>query len=194
LTRPGRGTLSLLFVAALFAVGVGAYTVLRPPPAPALRTGSAAPEFSLPLHGAPGEVSLASVRGKVVFVNFWATWCPPCAAEAPSLERLYQQLRADGFEVLAISVDKPEDAAAIDKFRADYALDFPIPLDPHRQVYDAYQVAGLPETFLVDRSGQLLEHFVGPQNWDDPRYLRAIRRALGARAVEPNDSGGSSGE
>jgi peroxiredoxin len=190
LNRPGSGTLSLLFVAALFAVGVGVYALLRPPPVPALRTGSAAPAFSLPVHGGAGEVSLASLRGKVVFVNFWATWCPPCRAEAPSLEHLYQSLRADGFEVLAISIDAPDSASAIDAFRADFALDFPIPLDPRKQVYDAYQVAGVPETFLVDRSGKVVEHFIGPQNWDDPRYSRAIRRALGA----PADSGGSAGE
>ena len=190
MNRPGSGTLSLLLVAALFAVGVGVYVTVRPPPAPALRTGSVAPDFSLPVHGADGQVSLASLRGKVVFVNFWATWCPPCKAEAPSLEHLYQNLKNDGFEVLAISIDAPDSQAAIDQFRGDYALDFPIPLDPHKQVYDAYQVSGVPETFLVDRAGRVVEHFVGPQNWDDPRYARAIRRALGA----PAESGGSAGE
>jgi peroxiredoxin len=190
LKRLGSGTLSLLLVAAVFAVGVGAYFALLPPPVPALRSGAAAPAFSLPVHGDTRELSLDSLRGKVVFVNFWATWCPPCREEAPSLERLYQALRADGFEVVAISIDSPDATAAIDQFRSDFSLDFPIPLDPHKTVYDAYQVAAVPETFLVDRSGRVLEHFIGPQNWDDPRYAKAIRRALS----ETGSSGGSAGE
>lgn len=190
MNRPGSGTLSLLIVAALFAVGVGAYVVLRPPPAPALRSGSLAPDFSLPVQGGGPDVSLAALRGKIVFVNFWATWCAPCREEAPSLERLYEQLHPEGFEVLAISIDNADASSAIDSFRRDLSLSFPIPLDPSKRVYDAYQVFGVPETFLVDPEGRVLEHFIGPQNWDDPRYSRAIRRAL---AAAKDDSGGSPG-
>jgi len=189
LNRPGSGTLSLLLVAALFAVGVGAYVALQPPPTPALRTGAIAPDFSLPVQGGGPDVSLASLRGKVAFVNFWATWCAPCRAEAPSLERLYEELRGDGFEVIAITIDKPEASAAIEGFRRDFSLSFPIPLDPNKRVYDAYQVSGVPETFLIDPKGRVIEHFIGPQNWEDPRYSRAIRRALAAK----DDSGGSPG-
>jgi peroxiredoxin len=190
LNRPGSGTLSLLIVAALFAVGVGTYVAVRPPAAPALRIGSVAPDFSLPVQGGGPDVSLAALRGKIVFVNFWATWCAPCREEAPSLQRLYAELHDDGFEVLAISIDNADASAAIDSFRRDYSLSFPIPLDPSKRVYDAYQVFGVPETFLVDPAGRVLEHFIGPQNWEDPRYSRAIRRAL---AAAKDDSGGSPG-
>jgi cytochrome c biogenesis protein CcmG, thiol:disulfide interchange protein DsbE len=191
LNRPGSGTLSLLIVAALFAVGVGTYVVLRPPPAPALRIGAIAPEFSLPVEGGGAEISLRSLRGKVVFVNFWATWCTPCRSEAPSLASLHRELRGDDFEIVAISIDDPNAGPAIEQFRRDFSLDFPIALDPTKRVYAEYQAFGVPETFLLDPSGRLLEHFVGPQNWEDPRYSRAIRRALAAAKV---DSGGSPGE
>ena len=188
--RPGGGTLSLLIAAALFAAGVGAWVAFfHQPASPSLRPGSAAPEFSLPLASG-GEVSLGAQRGKVVFVNFWATWCAPCRMEAPSLQHLYATLRGEGFEVLGISIDKPDAGAAIDKFKSDFSLDFPIPLDPTKRVYKAYQVGGVPETYLVDQDGNILEHFIGPQNWDDPRYVREIRRALAAAGTR---SGGSPG-
>jgi peroxiredoxin len=188
LKRPGSGTLSLLIAAALFAAGVGAWVGLfQPPPAPALRAGGLAPEFALPLSGG-GEVSLASLRGKVVFVNFWATWCTPCRLEAPSLQRLYKTLKSDGFEVLGVSIDKADAGEAVGRFKSDFALDFPIPLDPDRTVYNRYGASGVPETYLVAPDGKLLERFVGPQNWDDPRYVREIRRALAAAGTR---SGGS---
>jgi peroxiredoxin len=190
LNRPGRGTLSLLIVAALFAVGVGAYVALRTPSVE-LRTGSLAPEFSLPVLGGGPDVSLGSLRGKVVFVNFWATWCPPCRAEAPSLQSLYEKLHGDGLEIVAISIDKPDATEAIEGFRREFSISFPIPLDPDKRVNDAYQVSGVPETFLIDPSGRVLEHFIGPQNWADPRYSRAVRRAL---AAAKDVSGGSPGE
>jgi len=190
LNRPGSGTLSLLIVAALFAAGVAAYVALRPPPAPVLRNGAVAPDFHLPVHGGSKEVTLSDLRGKVVFVNFWATWCAPCRSEAPALERLHQTLLGTDFEILAVSIDKPEDEPAIAAFQKEFSIDFPILLDRDRGVYNAYQVSGVPETFLVDASGKVLEHFIGPQNWEDPRYSRAIRRALAAA----KESGGSPGE
>lgn len=188
--RPGSGTLSLLIAAALFAAGVGAWVGLfHESPEPALRMGAAAPDFALPLEGG-GQVSLAGLRGKVVFVNFWATWCAPCRMEAPSLQRLYKTLRSEGFEVLGISIDKAQDGEAIGRFKHDFSLDFPIPLDPAKKVYDQYQASGVPETYLVDVDGKILERFVGPQNWDDPRYVREIRRAIAAAGTR---SGGSPG-
>ena len=165
---------------------------LRQPAGPSLRPGSPAPGFSLPVPGG-AEVSLARLRGRVVFVNFWATWCAPCREEAPSLERLYKSLSAEGFELLGISIDSESDGAVVEAFRREYGLTFPIPVDPHKRVYGAYQASGVPETFLVDREGRVLERFVGPQNWDDPRYAREIRRALaaGGRAGTEGGSGGS---
>ena len=190
--RPGGGTLILLVVAALFAAGVGAWVAFFQSPArPTLRVGEAAPDFALPLLGG-GEVSLEALRGKVLFVNFWATWCTPCRLEAPSLQRLYATLKGDGFEVLGITIDNADQSEAVNRFRSDFALGFPIPLDPTKKVYDAYQVGGVPETYLVDGEGKILEHFIGPQNWDDPRYVREIRRALAAAGTRAGGSPGGS--
>jgi peroxiredoxin len=98
---------------------------------------------------------------------------------------LHQALRAEGFEVLGISIDAADAGPAIEAFKRELAVSFPIPLDPQKRVYEAYRVAAVPETFLVDPSGQVLERFVGPQNWDDPRYVRAIRRALASGRAAP---------
>jgi len=178
LSEPRGGFVPLVAAVALFAAVAAGFALWRAPSVPSLRPGSAAPDFALPAPGGP--VSLHALRGRVVFVNFWATWCAPCREEAPSLERLYRQLRAEGFEVLGISIDAPEDEAAVEAFTAEYGLTFPIPRDTDQKVYGAYRASGVPETFLVDQSGVVLERFVGPQNWDDPRYVRAIRNALAA--------------
>lgn len=184
--------LPLVLVVAIFAAGVAAFALMRQPSGPQLRAGGAAPEFILPLADG-AEISLASLRGHVVFVNFWATWCAPCREEAPSLERLYKTLHGEGFELLAISIDASGDDAKVADFAREFGLTFPIPRDLHRQVYGAYRVAGVPETFLVDPTGRVLERFVGPQDWDDPRYARAIRKALasGQRADAQGGNGGS---
>ena len=186
---PNRSRVGVLLAAvAVFAAGIAVLAWLREPSRPSLRPGSAAPPFSLPFADG-GSTSLEAFRGRVVFVNFWATWCAPCREEAPSLERLYRAARAEGFEGLGISVDSEQDEAAVERFVRELGLTFPIPRDPHKRVYAAYQVSGVPETFLVDRQGRVLERFVGPQNWDDPRYLRAIRHAL-ASGERPSSEGG----
>ncbi|MEX2204714.1 MAG: TlpA disulfide reductase family protein [Myxococcota bacterium] len=186
------GVLSLIVAVAVFAAAAAAFVLSREPSGPALRSGTLAPDFSLPVAGGT-EVGLASLRGQVVFVNFWATWCAPCREEAPSLERLYRTLHGEGFEILGISIDASAAAAAVEAFTREFELSFPIPRDTHKRVYGAYRVSGVPETFLVDRSGRVLERFVGPQDWDDPRYARAIRRALaaGPRADSQGGDGGS---
>ena len=186
------GVFPLIVVVAVFAAGVAAFVLSREPSGPVLRSGSIAPGFSLPVAGGT-EVALASLRGRVVFVNFWATWCAPCREEAPSLERLYRTLHAEGLEVLGISIDASADDEAVLAFAREFELTFPIPRDAQKHVYAAYRVSGVPETFLVDRAGRVLERFVGPQDWDDPRYARAIRKALaaGQSAESQGGTGGS---
>ncbi len=112
--------------------------------APAVRTvGKPAPDFTLEdMNGKTWH--LADLKGKVVFVNFWATWCPPCRGEMPSLENLYQSMPADRFQMLTIlSNDKPEEAAHFTKLIHFTA---PVLLDPDHQGYRAYGLTGVPET------------------------------------------------
>jgi peroxiredoxin len=172
-----RGSLLLLLIAGLVAAGSGAWVALSWTTGQPLRSGARAPGFELPsLAGAPE--SLDRYRGRVLFVNFWATWCAPCREEAPALQRLYERLRGEGFEVLAISIDDAGAREKIESFARELGLGFPILLDADQRVYRAYQAYGVPETFLIDKEGRVVERFIGPKNWDDARYERAIRTLL----------------
>lgn len=142
----------------------------------ALAEGSAVPAFRLPALGGK-EVDLASLRGRVTVLNFWATWCPPCVAEMPSLERLHRALGEEGLAVVGISVD--EDEAALRRFVEQHKLGFPVLRDPGASVASgAYHTTGYPETFVVDGQGVLREHYVGPVEWDTPEVLERFRRLL----------------
>ncbi len=103
------------------------------------------------LQGKPWN--LRSLRGKVVLVNFWATWCPPCRKEMPDLDALYQRYQEQGFVILAIS---DEEAAKVTPFIAERKISYPILLDPGRKVNDLFQVEGIPKSFVYDREGKLV--------------------------------------
>ena len=176
--------LPLLVVCAIFAAGVGALVAWRAP-SDAPHLDGPAPDFRVAdLEG--GQLSLHELRGRVVFLNFWATWCGPCRDEAPSLERLYTLLREQGFELLGVSVDAEGEGEAIAEFQREFGLSFPILVDPQKEAYRAYGATGVPETFLIDAGGRLVERFIGPRNWDEPRYERALRRLLDAASAEPD--------
>ena len=129
-----------------------------PPPSP--REGFSAPDFTLEVLGG-GEMTLSELHGLVVLVNLWASWCPPCRAEMPTIERVYQDLKAQGLVVLAINTtyQDAEDAAA--SFVAEHSLTFPIALDRTGAVANRYQLRGLPSTFFIDRQGVIREVVVG---------------------------------
>ncbi len=169
----GNRTAAIALALAL-AAGV-AWLMSRPLEAPPLEAGRAAPDFTLPdLEGA--EQALSGLRGKVVLVNFWATWCKPCEEEMPAMERLYQALRERGFELLAVSVD--EEAEPVRGFRDRLGLSFPILHDPEKDAAFRYQSVRYPESFLVDRNGVLVERYIGPREWDAQAYVDRIARLL----------------
>jgi len=188
LTEERSGFIPLLLIAGLFAIGAGAFVFFSHPEQSATRLDAPAPMFELRALGG-GSVSLADFRGRVVFVNFWATWCAPCEEEAPSLERLRRRLSGTGFEVLSVTIDDPVSYEAVEEFRREFSLSFPILLDPERKAYDSYGATGVPETYLIDAQGRLVERFIGPRNWDEDRYPRTVQRLMEAAGSE-EESGG----
>jgi cytochrome c biogenesis protein CcmG/thiol:disulfide interchange protein DsbE len=164
-----------------FVVGAAAYVLLTGSSAPnPVGRGSRAPGFTLPRLGSDAAVTLSDLRGKVVLVNFWATWCKSCADEMPAMERLYRNLQGGDFEMLAISVG--EDPAVVSAFRDRVGFTFPTLIDRNRTVAVEWQTFALPESLLIDRDGTILERYVGPRDWDAPAYLARIQRLLDTAA------------
>jgi peroxiredoxin len=120
---------------------------------------------------------LADARGKVVLVNFWATWCPPCRKEMPSMERLWKRLADKGFVVYALDVG--ESADDVESFVFDHDLTFPVLLDKDAKTIRQWQVRGLPSSFLVDSQGRLAYKAIGERDWDDPALEKTIRALIG---------------
>jgi peroxiredoxin len=142
--------------------------------------GSPAPPFDLPRIGESGTLSLEALRGKVVLLNFWATWCEPCEEELPAMQRLHRELSGGAFELVAVSVDA--DPAPVLQFQKKLGLGFTLLLDSDQRVARSYQTFRFPETLLIGRDGVILERYVGPKDWDAPVYLDRIRRLLEERS------------
>lgn len=132
------------------------------------------PNFTFTLNGRTQE--LRDLRGQVVLLNFWATWCPPCVAEMPSLERLHQRMNGRGLLVLGISVDA--DPAVYQNFLRQYEITFPNYRDPERAISTLYGTFMYPESYIIDRQGRLVRKFIGPLEWDDPQVLDFLNRVL----------------
>ncbi|HWP48649.1 MAG TPA: TlpA disulfide reductase family protein [Candidatus Limnocylindrales bacterium] len=133
-----------------------------------------APDFTLKnLEGQ--EVSLKEFRGKLVFLNFWATWCGPCRAEKPTIEKLYQEFKDKGLIVLAISVDQGDSAHLVQSYMEEHKLSYQALLDPEQRVAKAYAVRGIPVTYLIDPEGFIIGAAMGARLWDkdEPRKLIA---------------------
>ncbi len=143
-------------------------TALEPGPAPELKFKD--------LEGRMHD--LAELRGKVVLINFWATWCPPCRREMPSMERLTQALKGEPF--VALAVDVGEDADTIEAFTSQLETTptFPILLDTRSRSMKAWKVSGLPTTFLVDKRGRIVASAIGGREFDHPEIVKTIKELL----------------
>jgi len=129
--------------------------------------GRLAPEFSL--QDGQGKISLRQFRGQVVVLNFWASWCPPCIDETPSLVTMQQRLKARGITVVGVSSD--EDEQAYRRFVQEYGINFPTVRDPSEKVEHLYGTVKIPETYIIDRNGVLRRKFVSEVNWNSPELL-----------------------
>lgn len=139
-----------------------------------------APDFTLrSLDGT--SLTLSAWRGKAVLLNFWATWCVPCRTEMPAIERLYRRYRAQGLEVAAINLDALS-ADGVHAFLKEVSVTFPVLLDPQWSTTSAYRVLGLPTTYLIDASGDVVAREVGARDWDDAATHAAVTRLLQGRS------------
>lgn len=143
-------------------------------PAPAYRTIS--------LTG--DSVSLDQVRGRVVLLNVWATWCHPCREEIPILQALHERYAAQGLDLVGVSVDARGEEATVREFARDFEMTYPLWLDPDERVQSTFLAIGVPATFLIDRRGVLRWRHIGPVRVNDSTLVRALEHALGDAASE----------
>jgi peroxiredoxin len=126
-------------------------------------------------------VSLESLRGKVVFLNVWATWCEPCREEMPSMQTLYDDFKGNkDFVMLAVSQDT-KGRAAVAPYVAKNGYHFTILLDPENKIGETYDVSGVPETFIIDRKGQIVAHHMGAFDWSRPDVKDALQQLLDSK-------------
>jgi cytochrome c biogenesis protein CcmG/thiol:disulfide interchange protein DsbE len=137
--------------------------------------GKPAQDFRITLSGKSERLS--DLKGKVVVLNFWATWCPPCVEETPALNRLQKYIDSRNGMVLGVSVD--DDGAAYDKFLKGQAVIFPTYRDTTKKSAADYGTSMYPETYVIDRHGKIARKFVGAQQWDSPEMLAYFDAILG---------------
>lgn len=160
-----RFFLILTFTASLIAVACNRGS--RPP-----RIGDAAKEFSV--QDSDRQVSLSQFRGQVVVLNFWATWCPPCMQELPSLMSMQEHTRGRGVVVLGVSIDVDDDA--YHRFLKERNVNFLTVRDPEQKVAALYGTSGWPESYVIDRQGVMRRKFVGAVNWDSSEVLQFLSK------------------
>jgi peroxiredoxin len=172
--------LFLVVLVTAVALAVAGYVARdRKAPKKIIASGDLAPDFRLPSTDGR-SIGLADLRGKVVMVHFWATWCPPCVEELPTLAKFYEELKGGDFEMLAVSVDEGG-SAAVNAFLRKNGLNLPVLLDPGGSVSGLYGTYKFPETYIVDRKGEVRYKVIGPRDWRDPEALRVMRELIAAR-------------
>ncbi|MEQ1562490.1 MAG: TlpA disulfide reductase family protein, partial [Nitrospiraceae bacterium] len=142
-----------------------------------LTVGKPAPDFALTdLNDKPHRLS--DFRGKVVFLNFWATWCKPCRVEMPSMEVLHKNFEKDGLVVLAVSIDRVTTTKDIPPFIKGMNLTFPVLIDSWGKTDKPYKRMGVPETFIIDQQGVIREIVIGPRDWTRLDSLQVLTKLL----------------
>ena len=142
-----------------------------------LVVGKVAPDFALTDIGEK-PYRLSDFRGKVVFLNFWATWCVPCREEMPSMEVLYKNFEKDGLVILAVSIDRVTTTKDIPPFVKGMNLTFPVLIDSWGQTDKPYKRLGVPETFIIDQQGVIREIIIGPKDWTRVDNLKTLTTLL----------------
>jgi len=159
--------LSLPAALLLTVLTAGCYTGSRPP-----HVGTPAKEFSV--QDSDHQVSLTQFRGQVVILNFWATWCPPCDQELPSLMDMQDRMRGRGVVVVGVSIDV--DGDAYHRYLKQRNVNFVTVRDPEQKIAGMYGTSGWPESYIIDRQGVLRRKIVGPINWGSPEVMQFLSK------------------
>jgi len=135
-----------------------------------LKIPSIQPPFDVKLKDLNGDtISLSDFRGKILFLNFWATWCPPCRYEMPSMEKLYKKLKNKSFAMVGIDLQEP--ASLVRAFVKNFELTFPILLDSSGDVGRLFGIRSIPTTFILDKEGGIIGQALGPRDWDSDKSI-----------------------
>lgn len=151
----------------LLLIAGTSWTILSMDPSVSSKNSLSAPQAGFPapdftLHTLSGETyTLSDLKGKAVLVNLWATWCPPCRAEMPAIQAIYDEYKDQGFVVLAVNMTSQDNALNITSFVTEYSLDFPILLDETGEISTAYQLRSLPSSYFINRAGIISEVVIG---------------------------------
>jgi peroxiredoxin len=142
-----------------------------------LRVGDPAPPYAaVTVDG--DSISLNAMRGHAVLINTWATWCPPCAAEMPGFQRLFAMFEDSGLVVIGVNVDQEGAEKTVRDFVAQHALQFTIAADPGQRISRVFATIGVPETFLLDRDGKIIERWTGQMDPMSAAVIAKVREAL----------------
>jgi len=165
-------------VLGVIGFGIGAALLLTPE-ITRIEPGTRAPDYAVLNVTSGDSAAVRDYRGRVVLLNLWATWCPPCEQEMPSMERLYQEMGPQGLEVVAISIDQltPD---AVRQWAEERGLSFTVLHDRTGRIQQVYQTTGMPESFVVDREGVIVKKVIGATEWDHPAQKALFRRLLAA--------------
>ena len=168
--------------AAVLAMALAFALVFAPP---AIGVGNEAPDFRAVDISTGDTVSFREYRGEVMLINLWATWCPPCEAEMPEIQRLHEELGPEGLKVIAVSQDE-QGTDVVRKWIAERKLTFAVLHDQAQVVQDLYHAVGLPESFVVDRRGRIVKRVTGYRvHWDDEAQKALFRRLLERKPDSP---------
>ncbi len=164
-----------IFVGMILLLGLG--SACSDGRSPDLGPGDPAPEFAArTLDG--GTLALSELRGEVVLLNIWATWCPPCREEMPALEALHRELAPRGLRVVGVSIDRAGAEPQIRRFAEDLGITFDLLHDPEQQAPRTFRTIGVPETLLIDREGRLVHRWIGQIDPAQPMVRGPVEAAL----------------
>jgi peroxiredoxin len=170
-----RGADRILVALIVVLAGALAWVVYPTLEQRVIGAGDNAPEFRVTTdHGR--TISRSNFGGKILVLNFWASWCPPCITELPSLEAFHHEFASQGVVVLGVSIDRNENLYR--RFIERRKVTFETVRDPEADISASYGTFQIPETYIIDRSGKVVEKVISDQNWMDPDFLARMRKLL----------------